>query len=120
MCAFLWSYYGYSTSTYEGINVELMRYQNGAIMAKNDTAHNAVADVDYVCGMPDSGIPHAIGYANESHLPFARAYIKYTPTWSRSFTPTKQSDRNRVAKMKQSLYQSSSVYSQNSLVSGPQ
>ena len=101
MCAFLWSYYGYSTSTYEGINVELMRYRNGAIMAQNDNAHDAVADVDYVCGMPDSGIPHAIGYANESHLPFARAYIKYTPTWSRSFTPTKQSDRNRVAKMKQ-------------------
>ena len=101
MCAFLWSYYGFSSSTYEGINVEQMRYRNGAIMAQNDAAHNAVADVDYVCGMPDSGTPHAIGYANESHLPFARAYIKYTPTWSRSFTPTKQSDRNRIAKMKQ-------------------
>ncbi len=101
MCAFLWSYYGYSTSSYEGINVELMRYRNGAIMAKQDNESGVVDDVDYVCGMPDSGTPHAIGYANESHLPFARAYIKYTPTWSRSFTPTKQSDRNRIAKMKQ-------------------
>ncbi len=101
MCAFLWSYYGYSTSSYEGVNVELMRYRNGALMAQQDNRNNTVADVDYVCGMPDSGTPHAIGYANESHLPFARAYIKYTPTWSRSFTPTKQSDRARVAKMKQ-------------------
>jgi len=101
MCAFLWSYYGYSTSSYEGVNVELMRYRNGAIMARRDAEGGATADVDYVCGMPDSGTPHAIGYANESHLPFARAYIKYTPTWSRSFTPTQQSDRNRIAKMKQ-------------------
>ena len=101
MCAFLWSYYGYSTSDYEGVNVELMRYRNGAIMARHDAENGTLADVDYVCGMPDSGTPHAIGYANESHLPFARAYIKYTPTWSRSFTPTKQSDRNRIAKMKQ-------------------
>ena len=101
MCAFLWSYYGYSTSSYEGVNVELMRYRNGALMAKKDNEQGTVADVDYVCGMPDSGTPHAIGYANESHLPFARAYIKYTPTWSRSFTPSKQSDRNRIAKMKQ-------------------
>ena len=101
MCAFLWSYYGYSTSSYEGVNVELMRYRNGAIMAQHDENNDAIKDVDYVCGMPDSGTPHAIGYSNESHLPFARAYIKYTPTWSRSFTPTKQSDRNRIAKMKQ-------------------
>ena len=101
MCAFLWSYYGYSTSSYEGVNVEMMRYRNGAIMAQNDEKNGAVEGVDYVCGMPDSGTPHAIGYANESHLPFARAYIKYTPTWSRSFTPTKQSDRNKIAKMKQ-------------------
>ena len=101
MCAFLWSYYGYSTSSYEGVNVELMRYRNGALIAKRDNENGTVADVDYVCGMPDSGTPHAIGYANESHLPFARAYIKYTPTWSRSFTPSKQSDRNRIAKMKQ-------------------
>jgi len=101
MCAFLWSYYGYSTSSYEGVNVELMRYRNGALMAKQDNEKGTIADVDYVCGMPDSGTPHAIGYSNESHLPFARAYIKYTPSWSRSFTPSKQSDRNRIAKMKQ-------------------
>ncbi len=101
MCAFLWSYYGYSTSSYEGVNVELMRYRNGAIMAQHDEDNEAIKDVDYVCGMPDSGTPHAIGYANESHLPFARAYIKYTPTWSRSFTPNSQTDRSRIAKMKQ-------------------
>ena len=101
MCAFLWSYYGYSTSSYEGVNVEMMRYRNGAIMAQRDNESGNCEGVDYVCGMPDSGTPHAIGYANESHLPFARAYIKYTPTWSRSFTPNKQSDRNRIAKMKQ-------------------
>ena len=101
MCAFLWSYYGYSTSSYEGVNVELMRYRNGEIMARHDSESGNCEGVDYVCGMPDSGTPHAIGYANQSHLPFARAYIKYTPTWSRSFTPTKQSDRNRIAKMKQ-------------------
>ncbi|MBQ9859220.1 MAG: amidophosphoribosyltransferase [Clostridia bacterium] len=101
MCAFLWSYYGYSTSSYEGVNVELMRYHNGKIMAQRDNETAACEGVDYVCGMPDSGTPHAIGYANESHLPFARAYIKYTPTWSRSFTPSKQSDRNRIARMKQ-------------------
>ena len=101
MCAFLWSYYGYSTSAYEGVNVELMRYRNGAGMARMDAENGTVSDVDYVCGMPDSGTPHAIGYANESHLPFARAYIKYTPTWSRSFTPNRQTDRNRIAKMKQ-------------------
>jgi len=101
MCAFLWSYYGFSTSSYEGVNVEMMRYRNGEIMAKHDQAAGNSDDVEYVCGMPDSGTPHAIGYANKSHLPFARAYIKYTPTWSRSFTPTKQSDRNRIAKMKQ-------------------
>ncbi|MBE6779252.1 MAG: amidophosphoribosyltransferase [Ruminococcaceae bacterium] len=101
MCAFLWSYYGYSTSSYEGVNVELMRYRNGEIMSQHDTDMGNCDGVDYVCGMPDSGTPHAIGYANASHLPFARAYIKYTPTWSRSFTPNKQSDRNRIAKMKQ-------------------
>ena len=101
MCAFLWSYYGYSTSSYEGVNVELMRYRNGELMAKQDNETHACEGLDYVCGMPDSGTPHAIGYANESHLPFARAYIKYTPTWSRSFTPSKQSDRNRIARMKQ-------------------
>ncbi len=101
ICAFLWSYYGYPTSDYEGINVETMRYRNGAILAKQDKESGLAQELDYVGGVPDSGTPHAIGYANESGVPFARAFIKYTPTWSRSFTPTKQSDRNRIAKMKQ-------------------
>ena len=101
ICAFLWSYYGYPTSTYEGVNVEMMRYRNGEIMAENDRVLGKADDLDYVGGVPDSGTPHAIGYANESHVPFARAFIKYTPTWSRSFTPTTQAARSRVAKMKQ-------------------
>lgn len=101
ICAFLWSYYGYPTSDYEGINVEMMRYRNGAILAECDKANGLARELDYVGGVPDSGTPHAIGYANASGVPFARAFIKYTPTWSRSFTPTKQSDRNRIAKMKQ-------------------
>lgn len=101
MCSFLWSYYGYPTSTYEGSNVEVMRYRNGAIIAENDEATGKAKDVDYVSGIPDSGTPHAIGYASKSDKPFARVFIKYTPTWARSFTPTKQSERERVAKMKQ-------------------
>ena len=101
ICSFLWSYYGYPTSTYEGKNVEIMRYRNGAIMAENDVTSGKNGDIDYVGGIPDSGTPHAIGYANKSGIPFARAFIKYTPTWARSFTPAKQSERNRVAKMKQ-------------------
>ena len=101
VCAFLWTYFGYPTATYEGINVEVMRCRNGEILADNDRERGFTDHVDYVGGMPDSGIPHAIGYANNSHVPYARPYIKYTPTWSRSFTPTKQSDRQKVAKMKQ-------------------
>ena len=101
ICAFLWSYYGYPTSCYEGINVEIMRYKNGKIMAKHDKELGLAEDIDYVGGVPDSGTPHAIGYANESHKDFARAFIKYTPTWSRSFTPAKQTERNKIAKMKQ-------------------
>ena len=101
ICAFLWSYYGYPTSVYEGINVEAMRNRNGEIMAKSDMEKGISDNVDYVCGVPDSGTPHAIGYANASHIPFARPFIKYTPTWARSFTPSRQSDRNRIAKMKQ-------------------
>ena len=101
MCAFLWSYYGYPASTYEDINVEAMRYRNGAAIAERDMAQGRTMDVDYVGGVPDSGTPHAIGYANRTGKPFARAFIKYTPTWSRSFTPAKQSDRNKIAKMKQ-------------------
>ena len=102
MCAFLWSYYGYPTTTYEGVNVEMMRYANGRILAQHDAESGFdVGSVDYVGGVPDSGTPHAIGYANESHVPFARAFIKYTPTWARSFMPQTQDERNKIAKMKQ-------------------
>ncbi len=101
ICAFLWSYYGYPTSCYEGRNVESMRYLNGKIMAQKDREAGVAQDIDYVSGVPDSGTPHAIGYANESGIPFARPFIKYTPTWPRSFMPANQQERNRVAKMKQ-------------------
>ena len=101
VCAFLWTYYGYPNSNYEGKNVEVMRYKNGEIMARADRERGLAQDVDYVAGIPDSGIPHAIGYANESHAPFARPFVKYTPTWARSFTPTNQKVRSQVAKMKQ-------------------
>jgi amidophosphoribosyltransferase len=100
ICAFLWSYYGYPTAKYEGINVEVMRCRNGAIMSENDKKLGKTSDIDYVCGVPDSGTPHAIGYANQSRIPFARPFIKYTPTWPRSFTTAKQADRKKVAKMK--------------------
>lgn len=101
VCAFLWSYYGYSTSDYEGVNVELMRYRNGEIMAEADMATGLYNDIDYACGVPDSGTPHAIGYANKSRIPFARPFIKYTPTWPRSFMTARQAERSKVAKMKQ-------------------
>ena len=101
ICAFLWSYYGYPNSNYEGRNVEVMRCRNGEIMARNEFAAGTLPDVDYVAGVPDSGIPHAIGYANYSHKPFARPFVKYTPTWARSFTPSNQEVRNLVAEMKQ-------------------
>ncbi len=100
ICAFLWSYYGFPTANYEGKNVETMRYQNGEIMAKSDLENGSISDIDYVSGVPDSGTPHAIGYANASGIPFARPFIKYTPTWPRSFTTAKQADRKKVAKMK--------------------
>lgn len=100
ICAFLWTYYGYPNSTYEGVNVEVMRTKNGEIMCRNDKENNLSQDVDYICGVPDSGTPHAIGYANASDKPFARPFIKYTPTWPRSFMPANQKDRSRVAKMK--------------------
>lgn len=101
ICAFLWSYYGFPNSCYEGVSVEVMRYINGRIMARNDKENGVPQDVDYICGVPDSGTPHAIGYAAECGLPFARPFIKYTPTWARSFTPSKQSIRKMIAKMKQ-------------------
>lgn len=100
ICAFLWTYYGYPTSSYEGMNVEMMRCRNGEIFARNDAKSRDMHDIDYVGGVPDSGTPHAIGYANESKIRFARPYIKYTPTWSRSFMPVNQSERNKIAKMK--------------------
>ena len=101
ICAFLWSYYGYPNSNYEGINVEVMRYRNGEIMARDEVAHGKLPKVDYVAGVPDSGVPHAIGFANRSGKPFARPFVKYTPTWPRSFMPSNQSVRDQVAKMKQ-------------------
>jgi amidophosphoribosyltransferase len=96
ICAFLWSYFGYTTSIYEGKNVEMMRNRNGALLADGD----GKMDVDYVAGVPDSGTAHALGYANESGVPFARPLIKYTPTWPRSFMPPNQQVRNLIAKMK--------------------
>ena len=101
ICAFLWTYYGYPNSNYEGKNVELMRYRNGELIAKAEAERGTMPDVDYVAGVPDSGLPHAIGYANYSHKPFARPFVKYTPTWPRSFMPANQQVRNQVAKMKQ-------------------
>ncbi len=100
ICAFLWSYFGYPTSNYEGVNVEAMRYKNGEIMAERDKELGIGQDTDYIGGVPDSGTPHAIGYANRSHKPFSRPFIKYTPTWPRSFLTAKQADRSKVAKMK--------------------
>ena len=96
VCSFLWTYFGYTTSTYEGKNVEKMRNRNGMIMAEKDQD----LDMDYVAGVPDSGIAHALGYANGSHIPYARPLIKYTPTWPRSFMPQNQKARNLIAKMK--------------------
>ncbi|MCQ2519996.1 MAG: amidophosphoribosyltransferase [Lachnospiraceae bacterium] len=95
ICTFLWVYYGYPSSSYEGISVERMRYNCGAKMAERD---NVTPDV--VAGVPDSGLAHAIGYSNKSGVPFSRPFIKYTPTWPRSFMPTIQSQRNLIAKMK--------------------
>ncbi len=101
VCSFLWTYFGYPNSIYEGVNVEVMRNRNGRILAQYDKEHENVKELDYVSGVPDSGTPHAIGYANESGVPFGRPFIKYTPTWARSFTPPNQKERERVAKMKQ-------------------
>lgn len=95
ICTFLWVYYGYPSSSYEGISVEKMRYNCGALLAERDTVQP-----DIVAGVPDSGTAHAIGYANQSGIPFSRPFIKYTPTWPRSFMPTIQTQRNLIAKMK--------------------
>ena len=99
ICTFLWIYYGYPSSSYEGISVEQMRYNCGAALAKRDAGRDDVKP-DIVAGVPDSGTAHAIGYANESGIPFSRPFIKYTPTWPRSFMPTMQTQRNLIAKMK--------------------
>ena len=95
MCSFLWVYYGYPTSNYEGKNVEMMRYECGRQLARRDNV-----DIDIVAGVPDSGLAHAIGYSNEAHKLYARPFIKYTPTWPRSFMPQNQVERNLIAKMK--------------------
>ena len=101
ICAFLWTYYGYPNSNYEGVNVEVMRYRNGEIMARDEVAQGRLPKVDYVAGVPDSGLPHAIGLANRRGKPFARPLVKSTPTWPRSFMRASQDVRNQVAKMKQ-------------------
>ncbi len=98
ICTFLWVYYGYPSSSYEGISVEKMRYNCGELLAKRDEL--TIDDVDCVGGVPDSGTAHAVGYANASGIPFSRPFIKYTPTWPRSFMPTMQSKRDQIAKMK--------------------
>ena len=95
ICSFLWVYFGYPSSTYEGVNVEVMRNRNGAIMARKDKV-----EVDFVSGIPDSGVAHAIGYSNEAKIPYVRPFIKYNPTWSRSFIPQTQEVRQLIAKMK--------------------
>lgn len=99
ICAFLWTYYGYPNSTYEGVNVEVMRNRNGEIMARDEAASRPEG-IDLVSGVPDSGVAHALGYSNESCINYARPFVKYTPTWPRSFMPTNQLERNKVAKMK--------------------
>jgi amidophosphoribosyltransferase len=96
ICSFLWVYYGYPSAFYEGVNVEDSRYRNGAAMAKMDEG----IDLDFVAGIPDSGVGHAIGYSNEMHVPYKRPFVKYTPTWPRSFMPQNQKMRDLVAKMK--------------------
>ena len=97
ICTFLWIYYGYPTATYEGVNVEAMRYNCGKYLAMRDKGS---VQPDAVAGVPDSGTAHAVGYANESGIPFTRPFIKYTPTWPRSFMPTNQEQRNLIAHMK--------------------
>jgi amidophosphoribosyltransferase len=120
VCAFLWVYYGYPTSYYEGINVDECRYRCGAALAKRDDV-----EADFVCGIPDSGVGHAYGYGNEKRIPYKRAYTKYTPTWPRSFMPQNQNTRELVAKMKlipnKALIQGNSmVFLDDSIVRGTQ
>lgn len=125
ICAFLWVYYGYPNSNYEGVNVEMMRYKNGAIMAQNEMDQGILPQVDYVAGVPDSGLPHGIGYATQSGYPFARPFVKYTPTWPRSFMPSNEDVRNRIANMKQIpvpelIHDKSLLFVDDSIVRGTQ
>ncbi len=99
ICAFLWTYYGYPNSTYEGVNVEVMRNRNGAVMARDESQVD-LGTLDLVSGVPDSGVAHALGYSNGSKVPYTRPFVKYTPTWPRSFMPANQLERTMVAKMK--------------------
>jgi amidophosphoribosyltransferase len=120
VCAFLWVYYGYPASNYEGINVEATRNRCGRALARNDDV-----DIDFVAGIPDSGIGHAIGYANEKKVPYVRPFVKYTPTWPRSFMPQNQSIRDLVARMKlipiRDLIEERSVlFCEDSIVRGTQ
>lgn len=120
VCSFLWVYYGYPTSFYEGINTEETRYRCGAAIAKKD-----VVEADFVCGVPDSGVGHAYGYSNEKGVPYKRAYSKYTPTWPRSFMPQNQNVRELVAKMKlipnnAIIKDSKAVFLDDSIVRGTQ
>jgi amidophosphoribosyltransferase len=106
ICAFLWTYYGYPNSSYEGVNVEVMRNRNGESIARHDMEDDLTRDIDYVAGVPDSGVPHAIGYANESRIPFARPFVKYTPTWRAALCPPISRSGIRWRKMKLLRYRS--------------
>ena len=98
ICSFLWVYYGYPSSTYEGVNVEVMRNECGRLLAQRDKENSV--EVNSVAGVPDSGTAHAVGYSNESGIPYSRPFVKYTPTWPRSFMPTMQTKRDLIAHMK--------------------
>jgi len=99
ICSFYWVYYGYPSSCYEGVNTESTRYRNGAIMVGHEDPE-FLKNIDSICGIPDSGVSHAVGFSNAAHRPYQRAFVKYTPTWARSFTPQDQKVRERVARMK--------------------
>ena len=125
VCSFLWTYYGYPTSDYEGVNVEEMRYRCGRSLAKQELSEGVIFKGDYIAGVPDSGTAYAIGYANESGIPFGRPLIKYTPTWPRSFLPIDRSIRNQIARMKlvpiNSLIQNKELlFIEDSIVRGTQ
>ena len=124
ICAFLWVYYGYPSSSYEGINTEEVRYRNGQYIAGTD-AETGDLNIDLVCGIPDSGVGHALGYSNAAGIPYRRAFVKYTPTWPRSFMPQNQTKRNLVARMKlipvQELIEDKSLlFCDDSIVRGTQ